>query len=75
MNKLEVMIHNNDESKVKQHSQIFLGSFDESSINLYEELDKLKLMLTKAKQRAIEQKMRESETNWSNQMNAEKSVE
>ena len=40
---------------MKQHSQIFLGAFDESSIKLYEELDKLKTMLDTAKSREAEE--------------------
>ena len=46
---LESDIKASDDAKLKQHEEIYLGHYDATSINMYEEFDKLRSMLEKAK--------------------------
>lgn len=48
-------IKETDMAKAKQRSQIYLGSYDQNSIHMCEELDKLRSMLEKAKKRIIDE--------------------
>ena len=46
---LEGLIKESDEAKAKQHENVYLGHYDANSIKMYEEFDKLRKMLEKAK--------------------------